>query len=61
MKCTKIGTYLYAIGPNEEGAQLAGINVGKHKILAFTLSGLFIGIGSIILFSHLGCTAPVEF
>ena len=60
MKRTRIGTYLYAIGSNEEGAQLAGINVDKYKILAFTLSGLFTGIGSIILFQHLGGAAPVE-
>jgi len=57
---TRIGTYLYAIGSNEEGARLAGINVDKYKILAFTISGLFTGIGSIILFQHLGGAAPVE-
>ncbi|KUO39223.1 MAG: ribose ABC transporter permease [Hadesarchaea archaeon DG-33] len=60
MKRTRIGTYLYAIGSNEEGAQLAGINVDTYKIVAFTLSGLFTGIGSIILFQHLGGAAPVE-
>ena len=60
MKCTRIGTYLYAIGSNEEGARLAGINVDKYKILAFTLSGLFTGIGSIILFQHLGGATPVK-
>lgn len=60
MKRTKIGNYLYAIGSNEEGAQLAGINVDKFKILAFTISGLFTGIGSIILFQHLGGAVPVE-
>ncbi len=60
MKRTKVGTYLYAIGSNEEGARLAGINVDRYKILAFSLSGLFTGIGSIILFQHLGGAAPVE-
>jgi ribose/xylose/arabinose/galactoside ABC-type transport system permease subunit len=59
MKCTKIGTYLYAIGSNEEGAQLAGINVDRYKILAFTLSGLFTGLGSVVLFQHLGGSTPV--
>src|SRR3989304_3788520 len=37
MRRTKFGTYLYAIGSNEEGAQLAGLNVDKYKILAFTV------------------------
>ncbi len=59
MKYTKIGIYLYAIGSNEEGARLAGINVDKYKILAFTISGLFTGIGSVIYFQHQGGSVPV--
>ncbi len=60
MKCTRICVYLNAIGSNEEGARLAGINVDKYKILAFLLSGVFTGIGAIILFQHLGGSAQVE-
>lgn len=60
MKCSKICVYLNAIGSNEEGAQLAGINVDKYKILAFMLSGIFTGVGAIILFQHLGGSAQVE-
>jgi ribose transport system permease protein len=60
LKRTRIGTYLYAIGSNEEGVRLAGINVGRYRILAFTLSGFFTGLGSMILFQHLGGGAPVE-
>lgn len=60
MKRTKIGTYLYAIGSNEEGAELSGIDVKKYKILAFTLSGLFTGVSLIILFPLLGGAAPTE-
>lgn len=60
MKRTKFGVYLYAIGSNEEGTQLAGININKYKILAFTVSGLFSGISSIILFQHLGGSVPVQ-
>jgi ribose transport system permease protein len=60
MKCTKICVYLTAIGSNEEGARLSGINVDKYKILAFMLSGAFTGIGGIILFQHLGGSAQME-
>ena len=60
MKYTKICVYLTAIGSNEEGARLAGINVDKYKILAFMLSGMFTGIGGIILFQHLGGSAQME-
>jgi ribose transport system permease protein len=60
MKYTRICVYLNAIGSNEEGARLAGINVDKYKILAFVLSGVFTGIGAIILFQHLGGSGQVE-
>ncbi|MCS7125410.1 MAG: ABC transporter permease [Aigarchaeota archaeon] len=58
---TKLGTYLCAIGSNEEGSKLAGINVEKYKILAFTISGLLTGLGSIAIFVHLGCQTRVDF
>jgi ribose transport system permease protein len=58
---TRLGTYFWAIGSNEEGVRLAGIDVDRYKILAFMLSGTFTGIGSIILFAHLGGSAPVDF
>ena len=60
MKCTRMCVYLNAIGSNEEGAKLAGINVDKYKILAFLMSGIFTGLGAIILFQHLGGSAQVE-
>jgi ribose/xylose/arabinose/galactoside ABC-type transport system permease subunit len=60
MRHTKLGTYFYAIGSNEEGARLAGINVDRYKILAFTISGLLTGLGSIIQFQHLGGSVPLN-
>lgn len=56
---TKLGTYLCAIGSNEEGAELTGINVKKYKVLGFAVSGFLTGLGSIALFAYLGCRAPV--
>lgn len=58
---TRLGIYFWAIGSNEEGTRLAGIDVDRYKTIAFMLSGTFTGIGSIILFEHLGGSAPVEF
>lgn len=60
MKRTVLGPYFYAIGANEEGAHMAGIRVSRLKVLVFTLSGLFTGISSIVLFQHLGGSVPVE-
>lgn len=59
VKRTRIGIYLYSIGSNEEGARLAGINVDKYKIMAFTISGLFSGIGSVIIFKNQGGSVPI--
>jgi ribose/xylose/arabinose/galactoside ABC-type transport system permease subunit len=59
MNFTKLGTYLCAIGSNEEGAELAGINVKKYKVLGFAVSGFLSGLGSIALYSYLGARAPV--
>lgn len=61
MERTELGVYFRAIGSNEEGARLAGIKVEKMKILAFTLSGAFTGLGCMLLFQHLGGSVPVEF
>lgn len=60
MKRTVLGTYFYAVGANEEGAHMAGIRVNRLKVLVFTISGLFTGISSIVLFQHLGGSVPVE-
>jgi len=58
---TKLGTYLCAIGSNEEGAKLAGIKVEKYKILGYAVSGLITGLGSIAIFVHLGNQTRVDF
>ena len=49
---TKIGTYTYAIGSNEFGAKNMGIDVKKYKVLAFVISGAFLGIMSILTISY---------
>ena len=49
---TKIGTYTYAIGSNEFVAKNMGINVKKYKVLAFVISGAFLGIMSILTISY---------
>ena len=50
MAKTSIGRKVYAAGDNPEAARLAGLNVKKIKILAFTFAGLLVGI-SAVLFS----------
>lgn len=51
---TKTGRYLFAIGGKEDVAERMGINVGKYKIIAFSLCGFFVGAGTLLLSSRLG-------
>jgi ribose transport system permease protein len=49
---TYFGRYFYAVGGNEEAANLSGINVRRVKYLAYTLSGLFAGIAGVVMLSR---------
>ncbi|HOQ51506.1 MAG TPA: ABC transporter permease [Candidatus Atribacteria bacterium] len=55
---TKLGYHIYAVGGNEYAASLAGINCSRVKLVIFTLSGLFAGLGGILMTSRLGVAAP---
>lgn len=50
---TKLGRDLYAVGGNPEAAFFAGINKKAVYTSAFILSGLFAGLGSLVLISRL--------
>ena len=49
---TKIGTYTYAIGSDEFVAKNMGINVNKYKVIAFIISGSFLGVEAILTISY---------
>ncbi|MBQ9438520.1 MAG: ABC transporter permease [Lachnospiraceae bacterium] len=49
---TKIGTYTYAIGSNEFVAKNMGINVNQYKVLAFIISGAFLGTMAVLTISY---------
>ncbi len=49
---TKVGTYTYAIGSNEFVAKNMGINVNFYKVLAFIISGAFLGIMAVLTISY---------
>ncbi|MBE5970542.1 MAG: ABC transporter permease [Lachnospiraceae bacterium] len=54
MQKTKVGRKVYAAGDNPEAARLAGLNVGRIKVLSFTIAGIFVGIGALLLASRAG-------
>lgn len=49
---TTFGRRTVAVGGNPEAARLAGINVKRHTVLLFMLSGLCCGIAAIMLTSQ---------
>ncbi|MBK5200675.1 MAG: ABC transporter permease [Spirochaetaceae bacterium] len=53
MNKTKFGTYIYAVGSNENAARLSGINVDKIKNLIFAYAGLMYGFAAFLLASRL--------
>lgn len=53
---TKFGRYTYAIGSNELGARRVGINVDRHLILVYALSGAMAGLGAVLALAQFGTT-----
>lgn len=51
---TYFGRYFYAIGGNEEAAELSGILVKRMKYLIYALSGFFASLAGIVLLSRSG-------
>lgn len=47
-KNTKLGKQIYAIGSNEKGAKLAGINVEWRRVLVFVICGVLVGIATFL-------------
>lgn len=52
------GYRIYALGGNEQAAQLSGINTKRVKLMAFMISGLMAGIGGTLMTARLGVAAP---
>ena len=48
------GRYFYAIGGNEDAAELSGIRVNRVKYLIYALSGFFAGLAGIVMLSRTG-------
>lgn len=56
---TTFGRAVYATGGNEQATWLSGLNIGRTKILAYTLLGLLAGLSGIILSSRVAAASPV--
>ena len=57
---TKYGKSVYAVGSNEMSARLAGINTTWVKVSVFILTGLMVGVASVIQACKIGNVTPAS-
>jgi ribose transport system permease protein len=55
---TGFGIRTYAIGGNREAARLAGIAVGRIRVVTFVISGLFSGVAGVLLAARVQSAQP---
>lgn len=55
---TKFGTYVYAVGGNEESARLSGVPIKKVIIAVYTISGTLAAFAGIVLASRMYSGQP---
>jgi ribose/xylose/arabinose/galactoside ABC-type transport system permease subunit len=55
---TSFGRYTFAIGGDEDKANVLGLPVKKVKVIVFTLSGALAGLGGGILAAEIGSGSP---
>jgi ribose/xylose/arabinose/galactoside ABC-type transport system permease subunit len=55
---TVSGRAVYAMGVNPEAVRLAGINVRRHLVAAYAMSGLLAAVAGVLLASRLGIAQP---
>lgn len=54
LRWTKLGRAFYAVGGNNQSANMLGINVRRTRFLAHVLCSLLAGLGGILYFLHVG-------
>ncbi len=55
---SKLGLSVYALGSNRTAAFLSGVSVGRTRILAYALGGLFAGLAGLALLAGTGLGDP---
>jgi ribose transport system permease protein len=59
LRRSRWGLSLYAVGSNQLAAFRSGVSVGRTKLLAYALGGLFAGAGGLALTASTGIGTPV--
>lgn len=58
LRWTKFGRSLYAVGGNNQSANMLGINVKRSKFFAHVLCSFLAGVGGFVYFLHVGSGSP---
>lgn len=56
---TRLGTYIFSLGGNEDAVRLAGINVVFYKASVYVIAGMLYGIGGLIMTSRINAAHPL--
>jgi ribose transport system permease protein len=56
---SRLGLSFYAVGSNQLAAFRSGVSVGRTKVAAYTLTGLFAALGGLTLTASTGIGTPV--
>lgn len=54
LKFTRAGRRIYSVGGNASAAKLAGISVARTKFMVYVLTGMLVGIASVIFAAKVG-------
>jgi len=56
---TRLGRNIYAIGGNREAAHFSGIDVNKHVLIVFIISGMCAGLAGVVSTARIGSAEPL--
>ncbi|MCY9669534.1 ABC transporter permease [Paenibacillus alginolyticus] len=58
LKNMRFGTFVYAIGGNEEATKLSGVNVDFNKTLTYAICGIGAALAGMVMLARLGTGEP---
>lgn len=58
LRRTKLGTYFYAVGGNEDVARAAGISVNRTRLISYLICSLTAAVSGLYLLSRMGVGDP---
>jgi len=55
---TKFGTYVFALGGNQEALTLAGVRTRLYKTVVYVLAGALAGVGALVMTARMNAAHP---